>query len=54
MAAARIALVVGIIAVDADGNRCAIAAKLNGAARSPQILVVVFQTRCEVVTKAAA
>src|SRR5690606_52160 len=47
VAAARIALVLRIIARDADQHRLAIAAELDGAARRPDVLVVIFEARGE-------
>ena len=52
--AAWVAIVTAVIAADTHRNRRAISAKLQCAARSPQILVIIFKTSGQVIAKTAA
>ena len=54
MAAARLAVVLGIVARDAQQHRLAIAAQLQRAARRPDVLVIVVLSRRQVRAEAAA
>ena len=54
VAAARRALVLGIVARNADQDGLAVAAKFDGAATGPDILVIIFQAGGEIVAEAAA
>src|SRR3546814_14439443 len=54
VAAARIALVLAVIARNADQHRRAIAAEFDGAAAGPDVLVVIFGAGGEIVAEAAA
>ena len=54
MAAALVALVPGVVAGDADRPRLSVIARLDGAARGPDVLVVILLARGEVLAEAAA
>ena len=54
MTAAWVALVMAIIAADTHRNRRAISAKLQCAARSPYVLVIIFKAGGQVIAKTAA
>ena len=53
MATARITFVAAIVTADTHRYRCAIAAKFDGTASCPNVLVVVFETRGQIVAEAA-